>query len=87
MSLTQEQEIQLRRLNEVFKKFESRVSDDPAAAELLVQQFMMEDFPLVSPDKAHLQKLADMRKSLLTSNSYKPIQTMNENGDFHLSFE
>lgn len=87
MSLTQEQEIQLSRLNEVFKKFESRVSDDPASAELLVQQFMMEDFPLVSPDKAHLQKLADMRKSLLSNNSSKPIQKMSDNGDFQLSFE
>ena len=87
MSLTQEQEIQLNRLNEVFKKFESRVSDDPASAELLVQQFMMEEFPMFSPDKAHLQKLAEMRKNLLSSNSSKPIQKMNENGDFHLSFE
>jgi hypothetical protein len=87
MSLTQEQEIQLLRLNEVFKKFESRVSDDPAAAELLVQQFMMEEFPMVNPDKAHLQKLSEMRKNLLPTNSSKPIQKMNDTGDFHLSFE
>jgi hypothetical protein len=87
MSLTHEQEVQLSRLNEVFKKFESRLSDDPASAELLVQQFMMEDFPLVNPDKAHMQKLADMRKSLLSTNSSKPIQKLSDNGDFQLSFE
>jgi hypothetical protein len=87
MSLTQEQEVQLRRLNEVFRKFESRLTDDPASAELLVQQFMMEEFPLVSPNKAHMQKLADMRKSLLSTNTSKPIQKMTDNGDFQLSFE
>jgi hypothetical protein len=87
MSLTHEQEVQLSRLSEVFKKFESRLTDDPASAELLVQQFMMEDFPVVSPDKAHMQKLADMRKSLLSTNSSKPIQKLSDNGDFHLSFE
>jgi hypothetical protein len=87
MSLTQEQEIQLSKLNEVFKKFESRVSDDPASAELLVHQFMMEEFPMVNPDKAHLQKLSEMRKNLLPTNSSKPIQKMNDTGDFHLSFE
>ena len=87
MSLTQEQEVQLSRLNEVFRKFESRLTDDPALAELLVQQFMMEDFPLAGPNKAHMQKLADMRKNLLPGNTSKPIQKMSDNGDFQLSFE
>lgn len=87
MSLTKEQEFELAKLNELFRKFESKLNDDPETSELLVQQFMMEEFPLVSPDKAHMQKLADMRRSLLGKNTSTPVQKISDSGDLQISFE
>lgn len=87
MSLTQEQEKALQQLNKVFRRFEAQAeltSDDP---EQLVHQFMMEEFPLVSPDAEHMQKLSDMRKSLLGRKSATPVAKPTENGDLQRSFE
>ena len=87
MSITLEQQRELDQLNEVFRRFDSQMNASDVQADELVHQFMMVDFPLVNPDKAQMQKLADMRRSLLSNRSNSPIQQVSPNGDIQLSFE
>lgn len=87
MSLNQEQEKALQQLNKVFNRFETQAESTAEDPEQLVHQFMMEDFPLVSPDAKHMQKLSDMRKSLLKGNSSTPVKKPFESGDIQRSFE
>ncbi len=87
MSLTLEQQNELNRLNEVFRRFDSQINASDVQADELVHQFMMEEFPLVNPGKAHMQKLADMRRSILEKRNDSPIQQLDASGDIQLSFE
>ncbi len=87
MSLTQDQQIELERLNEVFRRFDAQMNATDVQADELVHQFMMEDFPLVNPDKIQMQKLADMRRNILGKRTDSPIQQVNSSGDIQLSFE
>ena len=87
--LTKEQQQDLNRLNEIYKKFEASSSESDLAGDVQLQQFMMEDFPFLVPDRAHMDKLADMRKSLLQNkkNSNPPIQRLTDSENIQLSFE
>jgi len=87
--LTKEQELDLNRLNEIYKKFEASSNTDDLAGDIQMQQYMMEDFPFLIPDRAHMEKLADMRKSLLQNkkSSNPPIQRLTESENMQLSFE
>jgi hypothetical protein len=87
MSLSQEQLNELDKLNVVFNRFDEQINATDLQADELVHQFMLGDFPLVNPDKAHMQKLADMRRSILGKLSNSPIQQVSHNGDIQLSFE
>ena len=53
------------------------------------EQFMMEDFPFLVPDRAHMNKLADMRKSLLNNkkSSNSPIHILTDQENIQLSFD
>jgi hypothetical protein len=86
--LTKEQEQELNRLNEIYKEFEAAASDGDLAGDVQMQQFMMEDFPFLMPDRAHMDKLADMRKSLLQNKrpSNSPIQRLTDEENVQLSF-
>jgi hypothetical protein len=87
--LTKEQQQDLNRLNEIYKKFEATASESDLAGDVQVQQFMMEDFPFLVPDRAHMNKLADMRKNLLQNkkSSNSPIQRLTDAENMQLSFE
>ena len=87
--LTKEQQQDLNRLNEIYKKFEATASESDLAGDVQVQQFMMEDFPFLVPDREHMNKLADMRKSLLQNkkSSNSPIQRLTDAENMQLSFE
>ena len=87
--LTKEQQKDLNRLNEIYKKFEATASESDLAGDVQVQQFMMEDFPFLVPDRAHMNKLADMRKNLLQNkkSSNSPIQRLTDAENMQLSFE
>lgn len=87
--LTKEQQQDLNRLNEIYKKIEATASEGDLAGDVQVQQFMMEDFPFLVPDRAHMNKLADMRKSLLQNkkSSNSPIQRLTDSENMQLSFE
>jgi hypothetical protein len=87
--LTKEQEQDLNRLNEIYKKFEATASEGDLAGDVQVQQFMMEDFPFLVPDRAHMNKLADMRKSLLQNkkSSNPPIHRLTDQENIQLSFD
>jgi hypothetical protein len=87
MSLSLEQQRELDKINEVFRRFDHQMNSSDVQADELVHQFMMVDFPLVNPDKSHMQKLADMRRTLLGQLSNSPIQQVSPNGDIQLSFE
>lgn len=81
MSLNQEQEKALQQLKKVFNRFEAQAESTAEDPEQLVHQFMMEDFPLFSPDAEHMQKLSDMRKSMLKGSSSTPVKKPLENGN------
>jgi hypothetical protein len=87
MSLTNEQVKELNRLNDLFRRFEAKAVDNHLDAEELVHQFMSEEFPMVNPDRSHMQKLSDMRKELLAGKKAGPLQTVNREGDIQLSFD
>jgi hypothetical protein len=87
--LTKEQQLDLNRLNEIYKKFEASSTESDLAGDVQVQQFMMEDFPFLVPDRAHMEKLSDIRKNLLQNkkNSNSPIQRLTDSENIQLSFE
>ena len=88
MSLSQEQQLELKRLNEVFKKFETSANNDMYYSEETVEQFSHGEIQPILADRLHLDKLAETRKNLLKKgNTSKVVQKIAEDGSIHLSFE
>jgi hypothetical protein len=88
MSLSQEQQSELKRLNEVFKKFEASTHSDIYYSEETVEQFARGEIQPILADRLHLDKLAEARKKLLKKgNSSTVVQKISEDGSIQLSFE
>jgi hypothetical protein len=88
MSLSQEQQLELKRLNEVFKKFEASTNSDIYYSEETVEQFSRGEIQPILADRLHLDKLAEARKNLLKKGkSSTVVQKISEDGSIQLSFE
>jgi len=63
--LTEEQQRELSRLNELFKPFESLAKASDEEGELAVHDMMTEQFEMVNPDRESMNELGDRRIELL----------------------
>ena len=88
MSLTSEQVIELKRLNELFRRFEAIIDESFLDDEEIVHHFRPEGFLMVNAERAHLQRLADKRQALFArKNTTGPLQTIPAEGDIRISFD
>jgi hypothetical protein len=63
--LTEEQQTELSRLNEVFKPFEALAKASDEEGELAVHDMMTEQFEMIHPDRESMNELGDRRIELL----------------------
>lgn len=63
--LTEEQQRELSRLNEVFKPFEALARASDEEGELAVHDMMTEQFEMIHPDRESMNELGDRRIELL----------------------
>jgi len=87
MSLTNEQVKELNRLNDLYRRFDSKIDDAHKDEEELVHQFQMEEFPMVSEDRPQMGKLGEMRKELLADRKQDAFNTVRREGDEQLSLD
>lgn len=87
MSLSPEQHEALQRLQAVFNRFDPERNPEALATDESGHASMMMEMLVHPADKAQLQKLSDMRRSMLKQNLQTPVQKLTDTGDFQLSFE
>ena len=89
MALSHEQQLELKRLNEVFKKFEATTNSDIYYSEETIALFARGELQPILADRVHLDKLAETRKNLLKKggSSTTVVQKVSEDGSIQLSFE
>ena len=87
MSLSQEQQNELERLNELFKKFEATATDDIYFSEEPPLPLSAGESIPMNSERLQLDKMAAARRNLLNKGNTTVVQKVSEDGSIQLSFE